>query len=182
MTPIPTSADGTDLWVFAYASLMWRPAFTHTEVRDALLRGYSRQLCIYSHQYRGTPECPGLVFGLDRGGSCRGRVLRVASRDVDDVVAYLYEREMINKVYHPRMVATEIGDDRVYSLAFIADRNHRQYAGKLETGEAVNLIRQGHGHGGACMEYLVNTAEHLRELGIHDSHLEHLLTLAVDST
>ena len=178
MTSIPTSADGIDLWVFAYASLMWRPDFPHTEVHDALLRGYSRQLCIYSHQYRGTPECPGLVFGLDRGGSCRGRALKVASRDVDEVVAYLYEREMINKVYHPRMVVTEIGNKRDWSLAFIADRGHRQYAGKLEADEAVKLIRQGHGLGGPCMEYLVNTAEHLRELGIHDSHLEHLLSLA----
>lgn len=182
MPPVPTSADGTDLWVFAYASLMWRPEFAHTEVRDALLRGYSRRLCIYSHQYRGTPECPGLVFGLDLGGSCRGRVLRVASSDVDDVVAYLHKREMINKVYHPRMVVTEIGPgaerERVHSLAFVADRSHRQYTGKLDTDEAVKLIRQGHGHGGACMDYLLNTAEHLRELGIHDHHLEHLLALA----
>lgn len=178
MTPIPTSADGADLWVFAYASLMWRPEFPHTEVRDALLRGYSRRLCIYSHQYRGTPESPGLVFGLDRGGSCKGRVLKVASRDVDEVVAYLYEREMINKVYHPRMVITEVDGQHVRSLAFIADRGHRQYAGKLEIREAVRLIRQGHGKGGPCMEYLLNTAEHLREIGIHDSHLEHLLSLA----
>jgi len=182
MTPIPTSADGIDLWVFAYASSMWKPEFPHIEVRDALLRGYSRQLCIYSHQYRGTPECPGLVFGLDRGGSCRGRVLRVASHDVDEVVTYLYQREMINKVYHPRMVTTEIGDERSLSLAFIADRNHRQYTGKLGEDEAVKLIRQGHGLGGSCVEYLVNTAEHLRELGIHDSHLEHLLSKAMKTT
>lgn len=178
MVAIPTSADGTDLWVFAYASLMWKPEFTYQEVRDALLRGYSRRLCIYSHQYRGTPECPGLVFGLDVGGSCRGRVLRVASRDVDAVVRYLYEREMINKVYHPRMVATEIGDTKVHSLAFIADRDHHQYAGKLDPRDAARLIRQGVGSGGPCMEYLANTAEHLRELGIHDSHLEGLLALA----
>ncbi len=178
MTPIPTSADGTDLWVFGYASLMWRPAFAHTEVRDALLRGYSRRLCIYSHQYRGTPDCPGLVFGLDRGGSCRGRVLRVASRDVDDVVAYLYEREMINRVYHPRMMVTETGDERIHSLAFIADRDHHQYAGTLADDDAVKLIRQGHGSGGPCMDYLRNTATHLRELDIHDRYLERLLMLA----
>lgn len=175
MVPIPTSADGTDLWVFAYASLMWKPDFEHTEVRDAVLRGYSRRLCIYSHQYRGTPECPGLVFGLDRGGSCRGRVLRVASKNVDSVIAYLYEREMINKVYHPRMVKTEVDAQKVQSLAFIADRDHQQYAGALEKKDAVKLIKQGIGHGGRCIEYLMNTAEHLRELGIHDSHLEGLL-------
>jgi len=178
MISIPTSADGMDLWVFGYASLMWNPNFAHAEVRDALLRGYSRRLCIYSHQYRGTPECPGLVFGLDVGGSCRGRVLRVASRDVDDVVAYLYEREMINQVYHPRIVTTEVGDTRVQALTFIADRNHHQYAGTLDIEAAVALIRQGHGSGGACLEYIANTAEHLRELDIHDRHLERLLARA----
>ncbi len=182
MTPIPTSADGTDLWVFGYASLMWKPGFAHTEVRDALLRGYSRRLCIYSHQYRGTPDCPGLVFGLDRGGSCRGRVLRVASRDVDGVVAYLHEREMINRVYHPRMVTVETGSERVHALTFIADRDHYQYAGTLATDGAVRLIRQGHGSGGPCMDYLENTAMHLRELGIHDSYLERLLMLADQSS
>ncbi len=180
MTPaIPTSADGKDLWVFAYASLMWKPDFPHTEVKDALLRGYSRRLCLFSHQYRGTPERPGLVFGLDRGGCCKGRALKVAARDVDDVVAYLYSREMINKVYIPRMVATEIGPERTRSLAFVADRNHFQYAGKLETEDAVRLIHQGHGTAGPCLEYLENTAEHLREIGIHDSHLEHLLAAAL---
>ncbi len=180
---LPKSKDGEDLWVFAYASLMWRPDFEHTEVLDATLHGYNRRLCIYSYQYRGTPECPGLVFGLDRGGSCRGRVLRVVSKNVDDVVGYLYEREMINKVYHPRMVSVTINPHSdapipATSLTFIADTNHIQYAPPMEDFEAVKLIRQGHGIGGPCIDYLSNTADHLRQLGITDHHLERLVKAA----
>ncbi|MBT4888533.1 MAG: gamma-glutamylcyclotransferase, partial [Rhodospirillales bacterium] len=133
-------------------------------------------------QYRGTPECPGLVFGLDRGGSCRGRVLRVISKDVDEVVAYLYEREMINQVYHPRMIPTTIAPSngspyQALSLAFIADRDHIQYTGPIKDDEALKLIRQGHGLGGPCIDYLRNTAEHLRELNIIDHRLEKLIKL-----
>jgi len=157
---------------------MWKPDFPYTDVQDALLRGYSRRLCIFSYQYRGTPERPGLVFGLDLGGSCRGRALRVASKNVDHVVDYLYAREMVNQVYHPRMVVTEVGSAKVHSLAFVADRTHKQYAGSLKQEDAVQLVRQGHGTGGPCIEYLTNTAEHLRELGIHDRHLEGLLAAA----
>ncbi len=188
---IPTSSDGTDLWVFAYASLMWRPDFAHSEICDATLHGYHRGLCIYSFQYRGTPQKPGLVFGLDRGGSCRGRVLRVLSKNVDHVVAYLYEREMINNVYHPRMVSVSLnphckGSEKdqsgshpsIKALAFIADRNHQQYAGTLDNEQAVKLIRQGYGIGGPCIDYLRNTAEHLRELGIVDHPLERLIKLS----
>ncbi len=178
-TGIPGSSDGTDLWVFAYGSLMWRPDFEHAEVRDAVLHGYHRALCIFSHQYRGTPEVPGLVFGLDAGGSCRGRALRVRSKDVDTVVAYLYEREMINQVYTPRMANISMGDDSHSALAFIADRKHGQYTGPLTDELSVKLIRQGRGHGGACIDYLRSTAEHLREIGIHDSRLERLLARAL---
>lgn len=167
------------MWVFAYGSLMWRPDFRHAEIRPAVLRGYHRRLCVYSVTYRGTRERPGLVFGLDRGGSCRGRGLRVAAPDVDDVVAYLYEREMINRVYHPRMVGLDLaGGERVEALAFVADRSHEQYAGKIADAAAAALVLQGEGRGGHCIEYLRNTAEHLAELGIRDRHLERVLKLA----
>jgi glutathione-specific gamma-glutamylcyclotransferase len=175
---LPGDRDHAGLWVFAYASLMWRPDFDHDDVRDGLMRGYHRGLCLYSHQYRGTPETPGLVFGLDRGGSCRGRVLHVAPAQVHSVTKYLYDREMINRVYLPRMVTVTTPEGDLEALAFIADRDHYQYAGKLEDGEAVKLIRQGVGHGGACLDYLESTVQHLRELNIHDSQLERLFALA----
>ena len=94
--------DSGDIWVFGYGSLMWRPDFPHVETRPARLRGYHRALCVLSTRYRGTKARPGLVLGLDRGGSCVGRAFRVAARDADRVLAILHEREMLNRVYNPR--------------------------------------------------------------------------------
>ena len=88
-----------DIWNFGYGSLMWRPNFPFTEAAPALLRGNHRSLCIYSTEYRGTWERPGLVLGLDRGGSCRGQAMKVADKDADEVIAYLHERELVNRVY-----------------------------------------------------------------------------------
>jgi len=175
---LPWSAGGEDMWVFAYGSLMWKPDFPHVDVRDARLYGYHRGLCIYSHAYRGTPEKPGLVFGLDRGGSCRGKALRVAAPDIDVTIETLYAREMVTNVYHPVMGRTEIaGVGRIPALTFVADTSHGQYAGGLDDAETVRLIRQGHGPAGPCVEYVANTAAHLRDLGMPDRHLERLLKL-----
>ncbi len=174
---LPGDSAQKGLWVFAYGSLLWRPNFDHTEIRDATLRGYHRGLCIYSHQYRGTPEVPGLVFGLDRGGLCRGRILRVAPKDIEDVVSNLYEREMITRVYLPRMVNVTTNEGSRQAFTFIADRSHYQYAGKLSDDETVRLIMQGCGKGGPCLEYVENTVEHLQAIGIRDGYLEKLLSL-----
>ncbi len=178
MDLLPSDRDDSGLWVFAYGSLMWRPDFDHDDIRDGQLQGYHRGLCLYSHQYRGTPEKPGLVFGLDHGGSCQGRVLHISPGNVNPVIKYLYEREMINRVYLPRIERIQTPEGDVEALAFIADHNHIQYAGKLDDAEAVKLIQQGVGHGGACMDYLESTVQHLRELNIHDEQLERLYGLA----
>ena len=106
--PPPMKSARQDIWVFGYGSLMWRPNFPHRDFQPALLRGYHRALCVYSNRYRGTDECPGLVLGLDRGGSCRGRAMRVAGSDVDAVIAYLDRREMVNKVYTPRWLPVQL--------------------------------------------------------------------------
>ena len=103
LTPPP----GEDFWVFGYGSLMWHPGFPHVEVRLAVLHGYHRRFCVYSHRYRGTPERPGLVLGLDRGGSCRGLAFRVPAAESAEVIDYLYEREMITGVYIPRWFSLE---------------------------------------------------------------------------
>ncbi|MEQ8665541.1 MAG: gamma-glutamylcyclotransferase [Rhodospirillales bacterium] len=176
---LPWSADGDDMWVFGYGSLMWKPEFPHAEIRDACLYGYHRALCIYSTAYRGTPEQPGLVFGLDTGGSCRGRALRVAAQDIDAVVEYLYSREMITNVYRPVMGATRIADiGRVRALVFVADSSHVQYAGALSDLETARLVAQGNGPAGACIEYVRSTLDHLRELGVKDHRLGRVLELA----
>lgn len=167
-----------DLWVFGYGSLMWKPGFVHVEVRAARICGYHRALCVRSWVYRGTPEVPGLVVGLDRGGSCIGRAFRVSAADKDAVADYLYERELATNVYLPKLVPVQLDDGRrVSTLTFIVDRSHVQYAGRLSAEEAAIIVRGAHGRHGPNTEYISRTVEHLDELGIADSLLHEVQAL-----
>jgi cation transport protein ChaC len=168
---------GRDFWVFGYGSLMWNPGFAYAERRVGLLRGYHRRFCIYSHQYRGTPEKPGLVLGLDRGGCCRGVVYRVHARSAEEAWQYLWEREMNRDTYHPRHVHVATDKGTVEALAFVVRREHPQYAGKLPADRLAALVVQGVGGRGTCREYLANTVKHLDELGLTDGPLHDLLKL-----
>ncbi len=171
-----------DIWVFGYGSLMWRPNFPHTETQPALLRGYHRALCIYSTEYRGTRERPGLVPGLDRGGSCRGRAFKVAGKDAQEVIAYLHEREMTNRVYRPKWLPVTVPSGKVSAYAFLADRKHKRYISRLSETDAVRLILQGRGKMGTCLDYVQNLVCHLDELGIPDGPLHRLVRLAEDTS
>ncbi|WP_246148212.1 gamma-glutamylcyclotransferase [Skermanella pratensis] len=166
----------TDLWVFGYGSLMWNPEFPFVERRQALLRGYHRRFCVYSHRYRGTPDRPGLVLGLDRGGSCRGMVFRVEAGLVDRTLDYLWDREMVSGVYRPKLLGVWTEAGTVSACTFVADRGHRQYCGEMCVSDVIRHIRQGVGERGPNLEYLANTVGHLRELGMVDRGLERLLT------
>jgi glutathione-specific gamma-glutamylcyclotransferase len=171
----PPPHDGRDLWVFAYGSLMWRPGFPFEEARPALLRGYHRSFCLYSHRYRGTPDKPGLVLGLDVGGSCHGIAYRVAARHAKRVMAYLWRREMPMRVYACREVKVELAGHTVRARAFVVRRDHPQYAPDLTVQRTVELVCQGHGMRGPCMAYLENTVRHLDQLGIPDRRLHAIL-------
>jgi cation transport protein ChaC len=166
-----------DFWVFGYGSLMWNPGFPHLDVKLARLYGYRRRFCVFSHRYRGTPECPGLVLGLDRGGSCWGLAYQVPRSEGEEVLAYLYEREMTTGVYFPRWLALEVKGRKkpLTALGFVVDPHHKQYAGHLREEEVTRLILQGKGQRGACAEYLRNTVRHLDALGLHDRALHRLL-------
>jgi glutathione-specific gamma-glutamylcyclotransferase len=163
-----------NIWVFGYGSLMWRPGFEHLRAVPARLSGFHRRLCIYSHQYRGTPEKPGLVFGLDRGGSCRGVAFEVQAALWPVTLAYLREREQITQVYREifKPVRLAGGAETVEALAFVVNRSHAQYAGDLGDGEVLRLVKQGHGEFGSCEDYVQNTLTHLRQMDIHDARLE----------
>lgn len=163
-------------WVFAYGSLMWFPGFQPTEVVTARVHGWHRAMCVRSTIYRGRPESPGLVLGLDRGGSCLGLALRVADDETQEVKDYLHGREMVTEVYAPCFVPARLADGRrVSAWCFPVRRDHPQYAGRLAPAQAVAMVRQGSGQSGPCLDYLVNTVEHLRRLGIRDAGLEKLL-------
>ena len=166
---------GQDFWVFGYGSLIWRPGFTHSDVKVGILRGYHRRFCVYSHHHRGTPDNPGLVLGLAPGGSCRGLVYRVPADHGETVLDYLHEREMVTGVYNPSWLQVDTPEGRVKAAGFVVDTQHPQYASRLNTEEAVPYIRQGVGKGGACLDYLRNTVEHLDQLDMHDAGLHRLL-------
>ena len=164
-----TEFGATDLWVFGYGSLIWRPGFAFAESVQARLHGYHRSLCVFSHVHRGTPERPGLVLGLDRGGVCRGLAFRVAAAQAQETVAYLREREQATAVYLERHVGLRLEDGRqVRGLVYVADRKHLQYAGKLPPARLLALVREGRGQSGENPDYVLQTHAHLRKMGIFD--------------
>ena len=176
MDPNPAHAN-EDLWVFAYGSLMWRPDFPFVERVEARLLGAHRALCVYSFVHRGTPERPGLVLGLDHGGTCRGIAYRARVRERADVVAYLRKREQVTSVY--REVIRPIWlrrkpELRVPGLCYMVDRGHPQYAGRLSLEQQLHHVRQGHGISGANRDYVTATVAALEQLGYRETEL-HLL-------
>jgi cation transport protein ChaC len=162
-----------EFWVFGYGSLMWNPGFPHEEAQAARAFGYRRSLCIRSYVHRGTPENPGLVLGLDRGGSCRGVAFRVRQDNRGEVLDYLRKRELVTNVYKERLLPVALGDGRqVNAVGYIVDRSHEQYAGALAVEDAAEIVRRSSGKSGPNDDYLFNTLAHLRQMGIRDLWLE----------
>ena len=165
-------------WVFGYGSLIWNPGFAHVSAQQGLLKGAHRSLSIVSHHHRGTVEQPGLVFGLTRGGSCRGMVFEVADADWPQVYAYLQEREQVTSVYRDVTRPVHLADGRtIGALAFLVDERHEQFAGRLSLDQQLAMVRSGVGLSGRNIDYVLNTARHLRELGIRDRQLMALADL-----
>jgi glutathione-specific gamma-glutamylcyclotransferase len=164
-------------WVFAYGSLIWNPGFTFVRSAPARLEGFHRALCVKSHKYRGTPECLGLVFGLDHGGYCEGVAYEVEESLWPQTYEYLTQRELITHVYHEAYlpVLLKVEARTVDALTYIVDPAHEQYAGGYELVEVLTFVRQGHGIGGSCVDYVKNTANHLREMGISDPALDRVV-------
>ncbi len=172
-----TDQNGEDLWVFAYGSLMWRPGFDFLERRAARLVGAHRALCVYSFVHRGTPEKPGLVLGLDRGGNCRGIAYRVAAGKRVATIDYLRAREQVTKVYREAQRSVWLDDDpqqSVHALCYVVDRGHRQYAGRLTLAQQLHFVRQGHGRSGACRDYVLAAVKELETHGYRDDGLRRL--------
>ena len=165
-------------WVFGYGSLIWRPGFPFLHSEVALLQGAHRSLCVYSHRHRGTKEQPGLVFGLVRGGSCRGMAFEVSDADWPEVHAYLQEREQDTAVYREAIRPVRLGNGTIVpALAFLVNETHAQFAGRLSPAEQVRMVRVGQGESGANIDYVLNTVQHLHALGIRDRQLEQLAAL-----
>lgn len=165
-------------WVFGYGSLMWRPGFAYEEAQPATLRGFTRSFCIYSHYYRGTPERPGLVLGLDPhdGAECRGVAFRVADDQKDAVIAYLTERELCGYAYKAETLQLQLDcKTDIEAYTFVADPTHALYAGELSLEKAASLIMEAEGNTGLNRDYLINSVRELEAHGYRDEHLHDLL-------
>jgi cation transport protein ChaC len=162
------------VWIFAYGSLMWQPGFAYVEAGPARLHGYHRSLCIYSIVHRGTPEQPGLVLGLDRGGSCRGFAFRVDPAQEAEVLAYVDGRELVTHVYRRTRLPVAVAGRRVPAWSYVVRREHPQYAGQLAPDRLLDLVRHGSGRSGHCRDYLLSTVGHLEAMGIVDGPLHAL--------
>jgi cation transport protein ChaC len=178
------ASAGGDLWVFGYGSLMWRPGFPFIEQVPARLIGEHRALCVYSFVHRGTPEKPGLVLGLDRGGACRGIAFRVAATNRAETVAYLRAREQVTSVYREVMRSVWLQSDarqRVSALTYVVDRGHAQYAGRLSPTEQLRYVNQGHGQSGANRDYVLATVKAIEAEGFRDAQLHQLAMMLHDN-
>jgi len=167
-----------DLWIFGYGSLMWNPDIPYVKWAPALIYGYHRALCIYSNRWRGTPENPGLVLGLERGGACRGIAFLVKAAEVTLALEELWAREMRRAVYRPRVVRAWLPNRETLVLTFIADPQHAGYAGKLSVKQTARMIATCRGDRGPNLEYLARTVAHLAELGGRAHHLLRVLATA----
>ncbi len=168
------------VWIFGYGSLIWNPGFRHTTARDAQLKGYHRRLCVESKVYRGTPEAPGLVLGLDQGGCCHGRVFHIAPDDLDSELLEVWEREMFDESYLPAWVHPETPAGPVEALTFVVNRDTDLYIPERSLAEMTDVVTQAAGERGTCEEYLRNTVEALRHHELPDPDLEAILA-AVDA-
>jgi len=168
----------TDLWVFGYASLIWRPEFDAAEHRTALVRGWHRALRMRSRINRGTPQQPGLVFALLPGGACRGLVYRLRPESAEDEIDRLWAREMPTGVYDPRFLPCSTPQGTVPALAFTLSRRSESYMGRLPDEQVLHILRHARGRFGTTLDYLADTACALRQRGVHDREIERLMGLA----
>jgi len=160
-----------DLWVFGYGSVMWRPGFDYMERRAGRLHGYHRSLCVWSWFHRGSPDNPGLVLGLDVGGSCNGIAYRVAESGKAEAADYLYRRELVTDGYEAILRPVYLDDGPVTALCFRANRAHPQYAGKLDHRHAADVVRRSTGNSGANPDYVASAVKQLHAMGINDKAL-----------
>ena len=166
-----------DLWVFGYASLIWRPEFDAAEHRPAWVHGWHRAFRMRSRVNRGTPEQPGLVYALVSGGLCRGMVYRLPMQRAHEELPRLWLREMPNGVYDPRWLRCRTAQGDVTALAFTLSRRSPNFTGRLDDQAVLHILRHAQGRYGSTLDYLVRTAESLRENRMCDRESERLLRL-----
>jgi cation transport protein ChaC len=165
--------------LFAYGSLIWKPEIAHTGEQLATARGWHRAFCFRMTRFRGTPEQPGLMMALERGGQCRGIAFELPAENLEDQLDRLFRREFTYKPVNsmPRWINVATADGTLPALTFVMNRASPLYAGRLPLPEVADVLARSCGHWGTGAEYLLNTVSHLEEKGIRDSNLWRLQRL-----
>lgn len=177
------SDDSGQIWVFAYGSLIWKPASEFVEIRTGLLRGWHRAFCLgWNTRFRGSETSPGLMLALDRGGSCKGALYRLPPGKAAENIELLCRREMGYKPspFPPRWVTVATEQGPVRAFTFCIDRNSGRYVSGLDEAEIADVLSKAVGSRGSMVEYLFNTVQHLEQLGIHDPHLWRLQEMVAE--
>ncbi len=167
-------APAGDVWLFGYGSLMWSPAIHHEGHRIALLRGWHRRFCLWTPLGRGTPEQPGLVLGLERGGACRGLAFRIDRNRAETELRLVWRREMLTAAYVPRWVTLETPGGPLRAITFVINRAGARYTGRLDETTTAAAIAGAAGHLGTCRDYLRLAVETLQSHGIEDRRMARL--------
>ncbi len=167
-----------DIWLFAYGSLVWNPAFEYLDRRVAMVQGFHRRFCLWSRINRGTPDNPGLVLGLDNGGSCHGVVYRIAHAHAAHELRLLWRREMLFGSYLPRWLTVRTPEESVHALAFVINHHASGFAPHMDDERIVDILVQGNGRFGNGLDYLRETVAGLAASGAPDHHLERLVQIA----
>lgn len=165
---------GKDLWVFGYGSLIWNPAFWFAEKRPSRIFGYHRRFCLQLTIGRGSPQFPGLMLALDRGGSCSGLAFRIEARHIESETRILWMREMISGAYRPHWLNIHMADSVIPGFTFVVNHKHDRYIREMGIKQTAQALARGKGPLGSCREYLELTIEGLKEVNIHDSYLKQL--------
>ncbi|MBM1173875.1 gamma-glutamylcyclotransferase [Microvirga arabica] len=168
-----------DVWLFGYGSLIWNPAFHYVERQPVLIRGWHRQFCLSTPIGRGSPENPGLVLGLDRGGACRGVAFRIARSEADAELDLVWRREMVMGSYVPRWVKLHGPDlpEGTYGITFTINHAAPNYVRPASEADTARVVATACGALGSCQDYLFDTIHGLKGFGIHDHHLNRIADL-----
>ena len=168
--------------MFAYGSLIWKPEIEHTAEQYGVARGWHRAFCFYVPRYRGTPERPGLMMALDRGGQCQGVVYTLPKENLEGQLGRLFRREFTFKPVNsmPRWITVQTVSGRIPALTFVINRASPMYAGQLSLEAAADVLAHACGHWGSGAEYVLNTVSHLEAKGIHDGNLWRLQRLVAE--
>ncbi|MEO5805899.1 gamma-glutamylcyclotransferase [Devosia sp.] len=172
-----------EVWIFAYGSLIWKPACDFVEMRTGLVHGWHRSFCLgWNTRFRGSEETPGLMLALDRGGACNGVLYRLPARHLEDNLVKLFEREMGWRptAFPPRWVKVSSGERTIKALTFCIDRNSGRYVAGLSNAHIADVLATAVGTRGSMAEYLFATVQHLEKIGIHDPHLWQLQDLVAE--